>query len=352
VVAKRREISPLFYRLAAKNQQKTSTLRRTFRQMATAEVLPTLQPAKPSIWVAFLRLCAAFCTLRPAKWFGSCQVRPMFEQDFLKLGFPGFNAMQDSRSAYRYAIASNDAAAVMRTDSGEFVVQIVDESAAGWGVFCDPKVVLNEGDIVNLTTRRGKSICRVVRIDPDDDHQLVGLFRISDVMEEPKSHANGTLFVRKLSNTSSSLCLLLAFAVGMGGAVGFIKAGFFNFGKSMGAAQKARFDVTGDPAKRLQALSNNLASLDALKSRQVMKTIGLTDGQQRKIDNVLEKLVVDLATIHVDRGDIAPEAGSYMGLLMLRRAWTQVEQTMTKEQLAKWDAILDGIIPLDTHAGA
>ena len=276
----------------------------------------------------------------------------MFEQDFLKLGFPGFNAMQDSRTAYRYAIASNDASAVMRTDSGEFIVQIVDESAGGWGVFCDPKVVLKEGDVVGLTTQRGKSICRVVRIDPDDDYLLVGLFRISDVMEEPKSHANGTLFARQLSKTTSSLCLLLAFAVGMGGALGLIKAGFFNFGKSLSALQRTRFDVAGDPAKRLQALSNNLASLDALKSRQVMKNIGLTDGQQRKIDNVLEKLVVDLATIHVDRRDIAPEAGSYMGLLMLRRAWTQVEQTMTKDQLAKWDAILDGLVPLDTNAGA
>jgi hypothetical protein len=102
--------------------------------------------------------------------------------------------------------------------------------------------------------------------------------------------------------------------------------------------------VPAGPSERLKALSDNLANLDVLKSRQVIKAIGLTDGQQREIDNVVDKLVVDLAEIHIDRGTLAPETGSYMGLLMLRRAWTQVEQTMTAEQIAKWDAILDDMV--------
>jgi hypothetical protein len=240
----------------------------------------------------------------------------------------------------------------MCTGGDDVIVQIADESAGGWGVFCDPNVEMKEGEVVGLTTPRGKSICRVVRVDADDDHLLVGLFRVSDILEEPESQANGKLFTHQLSKSGMSLFLLMAFAVGLGGALGLSQVGLSLFGKSAAATQKSRFALPSDAEHRLVSLSDNLASLDVLKSRQAIKAIGLTDGQQRKIDDILESLVVDLAAIQVDRGDIAPEAGAYMGLLMLRRAWTQVEQTMTEEQLAKWDGILDGLIALDTNVGA
>ena len=60
------------------------------------------------------------------------------------------------------------------------------------------------------------------------------------------------------------------------------------------------------------------------------------------LDSVVDKLMLELATVHVDRGDMSPEAGSHMGLLMIRRAWLKVESTLTPEQMAKWDAMLDG----------
>ena len=255
--------------------------------------------------------------------------------------------MSDNRrQAFRCAVADVDARALLRISEGEVVVQVVDESAGGYGVESDRELAVREGELAGLTTESGQSICRVVRVEYHDDGKTaVGLQRISEIAEEPKSASNTGLFARWFGRSFGSLVLLLAFGLGTGCAVGFAQYGrlpFLNSSKSTTTAANGGPSIPTDPAKRAAALTQSFNSLDELKSRHFVKALSLTDGQQRKIDSVVDKLMLELATVHVDRGDLSPEAGSHMGLLMIRRAWLKVESTLTPEQMAKWDAMLDG----------
>ena len=255
--------------------------------------------------------------------------------------------MSDNRrQAFRCAVPDLDARALLRISEGEVVVQVVDESAGGYGVESDRELAVREGELAGLTTKSGQSICRVVRVEYHDDGKTgVGLQRISEIAVEPTYASNTGLFVRWFGRSFGSVVMLLAFGLGTGCAVGFAKFGrlpFIGSSKSATTAADGRPFIPTDPAKRAAALTKSFNSIDDLKSRHFVKALSLTDGQQRNIDNVVDKLMLELATVHVDRGDKSPEVGSHMGLLMIRRAWLKVETVLTAEQMAKWDAMLDG----------
>jgi hypothetical protein len=99
--------------------------------------------------------------------------------------------------------------------------------------------------------------------------------------------------------------------------------------------------MPSDPTKKLRALASQFDSLDRLTSRSFVSALKLTDGQQRRVEGVVSKLVGDMNRIAVDQTDKSPEQASHMGLLMIRRAWLQVEDVLTAQQLAQWDAMLD-----------
>ena len=249
--------------------------------------------------------------------------------------------MSDNRrQAYRYAIAEPDAKALLRISEGEVLVCVSDASANGFGVVCDRELDVQEGEIAGLTTTIGQSICRVTRVEYQDGGTSVGLQRISEVAEEPKTAGNAGLLAKWFGKSMGSVLLLLAFGTGLGLALGFAKVGSLPF--LSGPENRTLLpDIPRDPSELTSALTKSFNDLDGLKSRQFVKQLRLTDGQQRKIDGVVDKLVLELANVHLDRGGRSPEMSSHMGLLMIRRAWTRVEDTLTPEQVTIWDAMLE-----------
>lgn len=245
------------------------------------------------------------------------------------------------RQAFRCAVAEPDARALLRISEGEVIVQIVDESAGGFGVISDRELVVHEGELAGLTTRRGQSICRVVRVEyGDDETTSIGLQRVSEIAEEPKTASNAGIFVRWFGRSMGAVVMLLAFGLGLGVALGFAKFG--NLALPLTSRTTATHpSIPADPAKRAAALTKSFNNLDELKSQQFVKMLHLTDGQQRKIDTIVDKLMLQLAEVHVDRGDRSPEACSHIGMMMIRRAWLQVEGLLTEDQMQKWDAMLD-----------
>jgi hypothetical protein len=261
--------------------------------------------------------------------------------------------MSDNRrQAYRYAVARKEATGLLRTSEGEVPVVIADASATGFGLICNKELVLHEGELAGLTSESGQSICRVMRVEYDDEGRTaIGLQRISEVAAEPETSGNAGLLARWLGKGIGSAAMLLAFGLGAGIAVGFFTTGSLPF-KAAKHSSAARVELPREPEKRAAALARSFNSLDDLKSRQFIKTLELTDGQQRKIDTIFEKLVGDLSHFQVDHTKLSPETFSNMGLLMIRRAWVQVEGVLTPEQMAKWDAILDGRMTLPGDAQA
>ncbi len=251
--------------------------------------------------------------------------------------------MSDNRrQAFRCATAQGDARALLRISEGEVVVRIVDESAGGFGVKSEQELVICEGELAGLTTSSGQSICRVTRVEFDDSGATsVGLQRVSEIAEEPRLAGNRALFTRWFGRSVRSAVGLLAFGVGLGAMVGLTRLGSFSWA---GASQASllRPDIPRDPGQRLAALSKSFSSLDELTSRQFVKALKMTDHQQRKIDHVVETLMDHLASVAIDHKDQSPDSSSHLGLLMIRRAWMQVEGILTVDQMTKWNSILDG----------
>lgn len=250
------------------------------------------------------------------------------------------------RQAFRCSVAELDARALLRISEGEVMASIVDESATGFGVECDRELAVHEGELAGLTTKTGQSICRVMRVEYSDTGKTsIGLQRVSEIEDEPEKAGGFGILARWFGRGAGSVLILVAFGLGMGLALGYAKFGSVPFVRSSNSSPE-RLSVPAQPTKRAAALAKSFGSLDDLKSRQFIKALKITDGQQRKIDTIVEKLVVGLANVHVDRGGKTPETYSHMGLLMIRRAWLQVEGTLTEEQMSKWDAILDGKVAL------
>lgn len=245
------------------------------------------------------------------------------------------------RQAYRYGVAETDATALLRISEGEVKVRVVDASAGGFGVTSDRELVVHEGEIAGLTSSSGQSICRVTWVEYEAGGTSVGLQRISEIAEEPSAHANMGLLTRWLGRSSGSVLLLLAFGAGLGLVMGLAKFGSLPFFGKPGTQRTLRAEIPQAASERAAALTRHFNELDNLKSRQFVKKLQLTDGQQRKIDGIVEKLVFDLATVHLDREGRSPEMSSHMGLMMIRRAWVQVEDSLTPEQITRWDAMLD-----------
>jgi hypothetical protein len=244
------------------------------------------------------------------------------------------------RQAYRYAVAEPDAGALLRISEGEVTVRVADASASGFGVVSDRELDVHEGEIAGLTTTTGQSICRVTRVEYEEGGTSIGLQRISEVAEDPRTGANTGLLAKWFGQGVGSVLLLVAFGTGLGMVMGLEKFGSLPF-LSRPDTRALRPDVPRNPGDRATALTKSFGELDGLKSRQFVRHMKLTDGQQRKIDNIVDKLVLELASVHLDRGGRTPEMSSHMGLLMIRRAWTQVEDLLTPEQVAIWDAMLD-----------
>jgi hypothetical protein len=252
---------------------------------------------------------------------------------------------ENRRQAYRYAVAEPDARALLRVSEGEVLVCVADASASGFGVLCDRELDVQEGEIAGLTTTVGQSICRVTRVEYEGGGTSIGLQRISEVAEEPKTAGNAGLLAKWFGSSMGSVLLLIAFGVGLGLVMGFAKFGSLPI-LSRSENHTLLPDIPRNPSERTAALTKSFNDLDGLKSRQFVKQLKLSDGQQRKIDGVVDKLVLELANIHLDRGGRSPEMSSHMGLLMIRRAWTQVEDVLTPEQVTIWDAMLDGKEPV------
>lgn len=248
--------------------------------------------------------------------------------------------LQNRRQAFRYAIDETDANALLRISEGEVQVRVADASAIGFGVVCDRELEVQEGEIAGLTTTLGQSICRVTRVEYEDGGTSIGLQRISEVADEPKATGNAGLLVRWFGRSTGSIALLVAFGVGLGLVMGFAKLRSLPLFPASNH-RVLRQDIPRDPSERNAALTKCLNNLDELTSRKFNKDLQLTDGQQRRIDGIVEKLVFELAKVHLDRGKQSPEMAAHLGLLMIRRAWTRVEDTLTPEQLARWDRILD-----------
>ncbi len=247
---------------------------------------------------------------------------------------------ENRRQAYRYAIDASDARALLRISEGEVRVRVADASAVGFGVVCDREIEVREGEVAGLTTSLGQSICRVTRVEYEAGSTAIGLQRISDVAEEPETAGNAGLIARWFGRSAGTMLLLMAFGVGLGLVMGFARFHSLPF-LSPPNNRVLRPDIPHDPSERTAALTRCFNDLDNLKSRKFVQQLHLTDGQQRKIDGIVEKLVFELASVHLDRGGRAPEMSSHLGLLMIRRAWTRVEDTLTPEQLAQWDALLE-----------
>jgi hypothetical protein len=249
---------------------------------------------------------------------------------------------KNRRQAFRCTIAELDARALLRVSEGEITVRVVDESASGFGIESDRKLAVREGELAGLTTQAGQSICRVIRVEHDDAGKTsIGLQRVNEIADRPETASPSVLLARRFGRSVGSVTLLIAFGLGLGFAAGFAKFGSLPF-LSASKSSPARPFRPGDPGKRAAALTRNFHSFDDLKSRQFVKTLNLTNGQQRKIDTVVDQLMLELATMHVDRTNHSPEACSHMGMLMVRRAWHHAEGILTPDQMGKWDAILDG----------
>jgi hypothetical protein len=250
---------------------------------------------------------------------------------------------ENRRQAYRYATMP-DARALLRTSDGEVVVQIVNESASGFGVEADRELALNIGELTGLTTKSGQSICRVIRVEHDElGKTIVGLQRISEVADEPEMSGNSHLMFRWFGRNAGSVALLLAFGLGLGIAMGLAKSQVWLSGGTKSSTART-VTLPRDTNQRASALARQFNNLDKLTSRQFIKVLKLTNGQQQRIDRVVESLVGEMSKVHIDKTNGSPEDVAHMGLLMIRRAWIQVEDVLTPDQMAKWDAILDGTL--------
>ena len=249
--------------------------------------------------------------------------------------------MSDNRrQAFRYAKMA-DARALLRTSDGEVVVQITDESANGFGVEADRALDLHEGELTGFTTKSGQSICRVIRVEYDAGKTIVGLQRISEIAEEPETSGNSHLMLRWFGRNAGSVALLLAFGLGLGIAMGLATSRNWHGGGANPATARPDM-IPPDADQRASTLVKQFGNLDKLTSRQFIKVLNITNGQQQRIDRVVETLVGQMSKVRIDGTHRSPEESAHMGLLMIRRAWMQVEGVLTPDQMAKWDAILDG----------
>lgn len=245
------------------------------------------------------------------------------------------------RQAFRCAVAEPDAQALLRLCAGEVVVQVVNESANGFGVESERELVVHEGELAGLTTKAGQSICRVVRVEIDDQgHTSVGLQRISEIADEPQAGGNTGLFVRWFGQGVGSVLLLVAFGLGLGCVMGLAKFSTFFVGAPAKTIEGHNL-IPSEPGKRTAALGKSFDKLSSLSSLQFVKALKLSSGQQGKIDTIVDKLMYELASVHVDRTSKSPESSAHMGLMMIRHAWVQVEDLLTPDQMQQWDSMLE-----------
>lgn len=262
---------------------------------------------------------------------------------------------QDRRSSYRCAVAADQEAAILRTDKRDIVVQVREKSAGGFGVVTEQPVKLEQGAILSLATSGGCCEVQVVHVIENEGEFRIGLKNLRELKFLRGGPLLSLYTLRRMLTTSSGLLRLAIIIV--------MCAGFFVWGATLPVdewlqAASGRWTPSlprgsgfHDPVQREKELALSYLRLDGLTKQRFVVALNLSSNQQSTIRGILDDTTSALAMLY-DRKDATtnPDEWSDLGMQTVYASWKQIEQVLTDEQRAKWDAMLRDAAPAEISA--
>jgi hypothetical protein len=241
---------------------------------------------------------------------------------------------RERRNSFRCPIQSLDGPALLKVGSKEIVVQLVEESAGGFGVIADEGAAkLKEGQPGLLATTSGRFEVSVSHITNVDEKMRVGLNRLADL--EGDNHAGLFGSTRSVALLLLGICSLFFFW-----GTAFPSTWWHDIG--LGGSRLSQTNVGSDPRQsdREQLILRSCRLLDELTSREFRESLQLTQVQQQRIAKIVEKTNKSLDQITNDRGAADSGRRIDVGLGLIATAWLEVQEVLTDEQKMRWKELL------------
>ena len=260
----------------------------------------------------------------------------------------------ERRNSYRCQVQSHEPVGILKNGGVSLAVRVLNESRDGFGVISDRKTQVETGQLLSLTTPAG---CWEVRVKHSRQHNgatRIGLQRVRELDTYTGSRGlRSLLFPRPRTSVKVSTFALFA-VLGVGFGVMF----WVGFGPRLGwrspvslvesspsflrpTASPTSWRIAEDPSRREKQLAENFLRMEKLGSAAFIKTLNLSLGQQKQVDNVVEETTADLSTLYAARDDYAPGVWSHMAAQLVRRSWGDVQGVLTEDQKRRWDALLE-----------
>jgi hypothetical protein len=256
---------------------------------------------------------------------------------------------QERRATFRCPVQSHDGPALLKVSGKELVVQLIEESAGGFGVVATQVKGLREGQEAMLTTTAGRYEVRIAHLTQVGETTRVGLNRLADLNDKTRTRLFGWLPFRAATPQSRGWAALLLFA--LCGCFFFWGTAFpsawwrdFTWGEiriEQTPEQRARQrEVLQDEREKLFVQSFRL--LDELTSRDFTESLELSRFQKRRISKIVDQTTEKLEQLVDNRGAAQEEQWVDAGLSLIVTSWKEIQAVLTDEQRARWHDMLEG----------
>ena len=237
---------------------------------------------------------------------------------------------QERRESFRCPVPSEKDVAILRTERSDIVVLVLDESASGMGVLIPKHVELTKGQTAAIASSNGCSEVCVAYIEEVGGERRAGLTRVRDIDFLPSEGMSGVAYLlrRMAAAATRGVGLVVTLAACFALAAGSI---FF---------LPKLWEGDRSPQQERELMARRFLDLDSLSSVKVTSVLKLTRSQKSRIVFIVEDTTQGLAALYEQRDEHDEAAWSDMGIQLIRASWEQVDQVLTDEQKANWDAIL------------
>ena len=250
---------------------------------------------------------------------------------------------KEKRSSFRCPIQTNAGPALLKIGSKEYVVQLVEESAGGFGVVAEQAPKLKEGQEALLATTSGRCEVAVTHITEVGEKTRIGLSRLADLDDNYQSRLFGWLPFRSTMSRGRGFAALLLFGICVGfffwGAA-FPSAWWRNVALGGPEFTQTSERIESSQDQREQSFLQNYRLLNDLTSKEFAESLKLNSGQKTQIDSIVHRTTKTLKTLYDSRRSSNDEKWIDAGISHVTSAWLEVQEILTDEQKARWKQLL------------
>lgn len=253
----------------------------------------------------------------------------------------------DRREFFRCDLSKLGDKAVLRTNRRDYLVEMVEESAGGFGLRSETAIQTSEGAVLSMAYRGGCFEVEVAHITHNEEETRVGLKRLKELKF---LHSDGWLgiFSWREMNSTRGLVVASMFLLALTLA-GFLWGAWLpeSAKPQWSALLKGQWREEEQEAGGKPEPKNEASPED--REKQIVEQIGLlandnwtnqlnvSEEQNQKIEAIVRDTTKRLQKIY-QQGQSAddPSQWSHAGLKLIRDSWADIENVLTEEQREKW----------------